>query len=150
MGMVMGVSQNRIYSYYHINPRKKWMSFSMKQMNRSINDVTFTLHWFNRWFEECLNNFRQDENNYIVLILVIRMYHLNIHPDNPDSMKLLTATNLTAAEIAQLGERQTEDLKVPGSIPGFGTETSGDCLGIFFNMFSFSCAVYTISYMIVA
>ena len=26
----------------------------------------------------------------------------------------------SAAEIAQLGERQTEDLKVPGSIPGFG------------------------------
>ena len=25
-----------------------------------------------------------------------------------------------AAAIAQLGERQTEDLKVPGSIPGFG------------------------------
>ena len=24
------------------------------------------------------------------------------------------------AQIAQLGERQTEDLKVPGSIPGFG------------------------------
>jgi hypothetical protein len=24
------------------------------------------------------------------------------------------------AEIAQLGERQTEDLEVPGSIPGFG------------------------------
>ena len=24
------------------------------------------------------------------------------------------------AEVAQLGERQTEDLKVPGSIPGFG------------------------------
>ena len=30
-------------------------------------------------------------------------------------------TNIFAAEIAQLGERQTEDLKVPGSIPGFGT-----------------------------
>ena len=29
---------------------------------------------------------------------------------------------LSAAEIAQLGERQTEDLKVPGSIPGFGTD----------------------------
>ena len=29
------------------------------------------------------------------------------------------ATVLTAA-IAQLGERQTEDLKVPGSIPGLG------------------------------
>ena len=26
----------------------------------------------------------------------------------------------TAAAIAQLGERQTEDLEVPGSIPGFG------------------------------
>ena len=25
-----------------------------------------------------------------------------------------------AASIAQLGERQTEDLKVPGSIPGLG------------------------------
>ena len=25
----------------------------------------------------------------------------------------------TSAEIAQLGERQTEDLQVPGSIPGF-------------------------------
>ena len=24
-----------------------------------------------------------------------------------------------------MGERQTEDLKVPGSIPGFGTETTG-------------------------
>ena len=27
------------------------------------------------------------------------------------------------AEIAQLGERQTEDLKVPGSIPGLGSFT---------------------------
>ena len=27
------------------------------------------------------------------------------------------------AEIAQMGERQTEDLKVPGSIPGFGKTT---------------------------
>ena len=27
----------------------------------------------------------------------------------------------TTAAIAQLGERQTEDLKVPGSIPGLGT-----------------------------
>ena len=27
---------------------------------------------------------------------------------------------LTVAAIAQLGERQTEDLKVPGSIPGLG------------------------------
>ena len=28
---------------------------------------------------------------------------------------------LLQAEIAQLGERQTEDLEVPGSIPGLGT-----------------------------
>ena len=34
---------------------------------------------------------------------------------------LLTAYSAVTAEIAQLGERQTEDLKVPGSIPGFGT-----------------------------
>ena len=29
-----------------------------------------------------------------------------------------------SAEIAQLGERQTEDLNVPGSIPGFGKWSS--------------------------
>ena len=29
-------------------------------------------------------------------------------------------THLHQAAIAQLGERQTEDLKVPGSIPGLG------------------------------
>ena len=32
----------------------------------------------------------------------------------------LPTQNRQPAEIAQLGERQTEDLKVPGSIPGFG------------------------------
>ena len=32
------------------------------------------------------------------------------------------------ADIAQLGERQTEDLKVPGSIPGVGT-CSGSSVG---------------------
>ena len=36
---------------------------------------------------------------------------------------------LVFAEIAQLGERQTEDLKVPGSIPGLG------------NCYLFSCIV---------
>ena len=30
-------------------------------------------------------------------------------------------TNIFVAAIAQLGERQTEDLEVPGSIPGLGT-----------------------------
>ena len=30
------------------------------------------------------------------------------------------STDRISAEIAQLGERQTEDLKVPGSIPCFG------------------------------
>ena len=28
---------------------------------------------------------------------------------------------MVLADIAQLGERQTEDLKVPGSIPGVGS-----------------------------
>ena len=31
------------------------------------------------------------------------------------------------AAIAQLGERQTEDLKVPGSIPGFGMLHAAQC-----------------------
>ena len=37
--------------------------------------------------------------------------------DKKDCERLLFAS----AAIAQLGERQTEDLKVPGSIPGLGT-----------------------------
>ena len=32
---------------------------------------------------------------------------------------------VVSAEIAQLGERQTEDLKVPGSIPGLGSLANG-------------------------
>ncbi len=32
----------------------------------------------------------------------------------------MTSGSNNTAEIAQLGERQTEDLKVPGSIPGGG------------------------------
>ena len=31
-------------------------------------------------------------------------------------------SHFICAAIAQLGERQTEDLKVPGSIPGGGTD----------------------------
>ena len=34
---------------------------------------------------------------------------------------IILATSEAIAAIAQLGERQTEDLKVPGSIPGLGT-----------------------------
>ena len=33
--------------------------------------------------------------------------------------------NILSAGIAQLGERWTEDLKVPGSIPGSGKEYPG-------------------------
>ena len=36
---------------------------------------------------------------------------------------------LSTAAIAQLGERQTEDLKVPGLIPGLGI-LSRSCLGV--------------------
>ena len=36
-----------------------------------------------------------------------------------------TFCRFTTAAIAQLGERQTEDLKVPGSIPGLGIDSFG-------------------------
>ena len=45
--------------------------------------------------------------------------------------------NHELAEIAQLGERQTEDLNVPGSIPGFGN------IFIFFNLAYFVVQVFT-------
>ena len=35
------------------------------------------------------------------------------------------SNHVAAAAIAQLGERQTEDLKVPGSIPGLGMSSLG-------------------------
>ena len=35
---------------------------------------------------------------------------------------------VVTAAIAQLGERQTEDLEVPGSIPGLGISCPSDCL----------------------
>ena len=37
----------------------------------------------------------------------------------------LQKQNFCQAAIAQLGERQTEDLKVPGSIPGLGMPSLG-------------------------
>ena len=37
-----------------------------------------------------------------------------------ETVALCVAFSYTEAVIAQLGERQTEDLKVPGSIPGRG------------------------------
>ena len=36
------------------------------------------------------------------------------------SMEIIAILKFAEAAIAQLGERQTEDLKVPGSIPGLG------------------------------
>ena len=39
----------------------------------------------------------------------------------------LNPQQISVAEIAQLGERVTEDHKVPGSIPGFGTEHPAAC-----------------------
>ena len=40
--------------------------------------------------------------------------------DNATNGFLVSRRHLVFAAIAQLGERQTEDLKVPGSIPGGG------------------------------
>ena len=43
------------------------------------------------------------------------------NPETSRSLLLIVIkTCLTSADIAQLGERKTEDLKVPGSIPGVG------------------------------
>ena len=44
----------------------------------------------------------------------------NVRNANSHQLLIWACTVLQAA-IAQLGERQTEDLKVPGSIPGRGT-----------------------------
>ena len=51
-----------------------------------------------------------------------------MHMGNADAWKLYAEVSVVfccnlhiyIAAIAQLGERQTEDLKVPGSIPGLG------------------------------
>ena len=43
------------------------------------------------------------------------------------------------ASIAQLGERQTEDLKVPGSIPGGGIRNNNN-----FSYFVFAVNMYNI------
>ena len=50
------------------------------------------------------------------------VYALNgVHTIRKKSLPL-NPQQISVAEIAQLGERVTEDHKVPGSIPGFGTE----------------------------
>ena len=45
------------------------------------------------------------------------LFSLSVTADDATHHSL---TSLASAAIAQLGERQTEDLKVPGSIPGLG------------------------------
>ena len=47
-----------------------------------------------------------------------------------ENLKFLVKFSSKKAVIAQLGERQTEDLKVPGSIPGRG-------IFFFFNFLSY-------------
>ena len=44
--------------------------------------------------------------------------------DRPSGVR---GSSNSEAAIAQLGERQTEDLEVPGSIPGFGNFSSTRC-----------------------
>ena len=39
---------------------------------------------------------------------------------NDNTLRSTFLRDTVPAEIVQMGERQTEDLKVPGSIPGFG------------------------------
>ena len=47
------------------------------------------------------------------------LFSLSVTADDATHHSL---TSLASAAIAQLGERQTEDLKVPGSIPGLGKQ----------------------------
>ncbi len=54
--------------------------------------------------------------NYIPFIL----YHIYIYDNNNNNINNKKYILYSYAAIAQLGERQTEDLKVPGSIPGGG------------------------------
>ena len=49
-----------------------------------------------------------------------RMSELSSLSVTADDARHHSLTSLASAAIAQLGERQTEDLKVPGSIPGLG------------------------------
>ena len=42
----------------------------------------------------------------------------------PRGLQVLRVSHISRAVIAQLGERQTEDLEVPGSIPGHGIFTA--------------------------
>ena len=64
------------------------------------------------------------------------MLHVQLRPtrdrhqnDTPDfAQNDISAHTDNMAAIAQLGERQTEDLKVPGSIPGLGTLVALNCM----------------------
>ena len=60
----------------------------------------------------------------VVLLLTARFYWNPIQQNKLyDDMIICTLCYMWyRAEIAQLGERQTEDLKVPGSIPGLGKD----------------------------
>jgi hypothetical protein len=56
---------------------------------------------------------------------------------------------LSLAAIAQLGERQTEDLKVPGSIPGLGIyflDISGICARLLHDLLIFAVCGVSVFY----
>ena len=62
--------------------------------------------------------FKINTNNNLKLTGRFRMQGYSVYNE---TLKKKSQILEYGAEIAQLGERQTEDLKVPGSIPGFGT-----------------------------
>ena len=70
--------------------------------------------------------FQLDANDFIerkknILMIVARKFNVygSFFASCILAILLMYCRN-SPAEIAQLGERQTEDLKVPGSIPGLG------------------------------
>ena len=66
--------------------------------------------------------------NHVLLIAIASFQSVAITKVSHNDVLLIA---IARAAIAQLGERQTEDLKVPGSIPGLGTRrTPGAGAGV--------------------
>ena len=59
--------------------------------------------------------------SWLLIVLVAAATSADLRGAAGISLETFVILNFTEAAIAQLGERQTEDLKVPGAIPGLGT-----------------------------
>ena len=90
----------------HVGPMAQWIrrrSSEPKIVGSSPTVVIFGL--------PCQETSKHSEHVSIVTLF---------SENGPKGIPASFAVWFTGAPIAQLGERQTEDLKVPGSIPGLG------------------------------